>query len=129
MPSTVTTHDADETDEWYSVKGLFRWFFKADGTTDRIEERVVLFRAQSFDHALDLAESEAVTYCQPDERANFMIEPVGWWQAYWVGDSLSHGVEVFSRRAATNLEAKAFVRRYYPRSHNDAVVRGTATPT
>ncbi|MET1079025.1 MAG: DUF4288 domain-containing protein, partial [Pseudomonas sp.] len=44
--------------EWYSVKGLFRWYMKADGVTDRIEERVVLFEANSFDHALNLAEVE-----------------------------------------------------------------------
>jgi len=54
--------------EWYSVKGLFRWFIKADGSTVEIEERVVLFWADSFDHALDLAEAEATTYCQGTVR-------------------------------------------------------------
>lgn len=28
--------------DWYSVKGLFRWYFKENGRTILIEERVVL---------------------------------------------------------------------------------------
>jgi hypothetical protein len=104
--------------EWYSVKGLFRWYFKEGGRTDQIEERVVLFMAQSFDEALDMAEAEAKFYCQPDETANFNIEPIGWWHAYWIGEIPGNGVEVFSRGAKTNLKSKAFVQRYYPKSHN-----------
>ncbi len=103
--------------DWYSVKGLFRWYMKADGSTDQIEERVVLFEAESFDQALDLAEAEAAQYCQPDESANFGIEPVSWWYAYWIGGSPVHGAEVFSRGARTMLDGDAFVRRYYPKSH------------
>ena len=91
---------------------------KNDGLTHQIEERVVLFEAESFDEALDLAEEEAKFYCQPDEQANFSIEPVGWWQAYWVGESPANGVEVYSRRAKTSLSSQAFVKRYYPKSHN-----------
>ena len=104
--------------EWYSVKGLFRWYMKDGGHTDQIEERVVLFQAEGFDEALDMAEAEAKFYCQPDEKANFLIEPVGWWRAYWIGANPSNGVEVFSRGAKTDLESKAFVRRYYPKSHS-----------
>ena len=104
--------------EWYSVKGLFRWYMKKDGSTDRMEERVVLFEACSFDEALDLAETEAQSYCEPDETANFAIEPVGWWEAYQIGENPASGVEIFSRLARTRLESKAFVRRYYPKSHN-----------
>lgn len=104
--------------EWYSVKGLYRWYMKANGQTDQIEERIVLFEAESFDHALDLAEAEAITYCAPDEGANFLIEPVGWWRAYWIGALPGNGVEVFSRGAKTDLESTSFVKRYYPKSHN-----------
>jgi hypothetical protein len=104
--------------EWYSVKGLFRWYMKNDGSTNQIEERVVLFKAESFDQALDLAEAEAVKYCQDDASANFGVEPIGWWHAYWIGELPTHGVEVFSRRSNTNLNGEAFVKRYYPKSHN-----------
>ena len=65
--------------DWYSVKGLFRWYFKEGGETERVEERVVLFQAESFDQALDLAEAEGERYCLEDPEANFRIEPIGWW--------------------------------------------------
>ncbi|MES2820978.1 MAG: hypothetical protein V4812_18540 [Pseudomonadota bacterium] len=103
--------------EWYSVKGLFRWYMKVDGATDRIEERVVLFEANSFDHALNLAEVEAAKYCLNDEQANYCIEPTGWWHAYWLGAVPANGIEVFSRSAPTHLGHQAFIRRYYPKSH------------
>ncbi|MET1080753.1 MAG: hypothetical protein ABWY06_22305, partial [Pseudomonas sp.] len=98
--------------------GLFRWYMKADGVTDRIEERVVLFEANSFDHALNLAEVEAAQYCLSDEQANYCIEPTGWWHAYWLGATPASGVEVFSRGAHTQLGNQAFIRRYYPKSHS-----------
>jgi hypothetical protein len=104
--------------EWYSVKGLFRWYMKESGETDQIEERVVLFLAENFDEALDMAEAEAKSYCQPDETANFSIEPVGWWRAYWIGEEPGNGVEVFSRGSKTDLGGKAFVQRYYPEVHD-----------
>jgi len=104
-------------ESWYTVKGLFRWYLKASGTTDRIEERIVLFRARSFDHALDMAEREAKKYCAPDRKANFRIEPVGWWYAYALNQRPSSGAEVFSRRSITSLSSESFVRRYYPESH------------
>ena|ERR1700722_5106820 len=103
--------------DWYSVKGLFRWFFKANGRTDLVEERVVLFLANDFDDALDRAEQEAKTYCRTDRKANFRIEPIGWWHAYRLDEKPSSGVEVFSRRSSTPLSGNAFVKRYYPRSH------------
>lgn len=104
--------------EWYAVKGLFRWYFKSDGTTDSVEERVVLFLAASFDDAIALAETEASEYCAEDPAANFRIEPVGWWNAYWIGEEPKSGVEVYSRLCSTELSSDAFVRRYYPRSHD-----------
>lgn len=101
--------------DWYSVKGLFRWYFKESGEPERIEERVVLFQAESLDQALDFAAAEAKRYCSPDPKANFQIEPMGWWRAYWVGEDPATGVEVFSRSCKTTLSGDAFIRRYYPK--------------
>ncbi len=42
--------------DWYAVRGLCRWYFTDSGATDRMEERLVLFQAESLDEALDLAE-------------------------------------------------------------------------
>lgn len=107
--------------EWYSVKGLFRWYMKDGGETDQIEERVVLFFAENFDEALDMAEVEAKVYCQPDESANFAIEPIGWWRAYWIGETPANGLEVFSRRTKTDLSGQEFVQRYCPEGHNAGI--------
>ena len=109
--------------EWYSVKGLFRWYFKSGGGTARIEECIVLFLAGDANEALDLAEQEATTYCTDDHPANFRIEPVGWWHAYWLGNEPASGVEVFSRSAITRLGSAAFLKRYYPKSHRQAECR------
>lgn len=49
--------------------------------------------------------------------ANFAVEPTGWWHAYWVGEEIGSGVEIFSRGCITNLDSKAFVSRHYPKSH------------
>lgn len=103
--------------DWYAVRGLFRWYFKSTDETDCIEKRIVLFKASSFDQALDLAELEARSYCERDPESNFQIEAVGHWRAYRVDEKPAVGVEIYSDRCSTNLSSKAFVRRYYPRSH------------
>ncbi|WP_329743370.1 hypothetical protein [Dyella sp. A6] len=102
------------------MKGLFRWYFKQSGETANIEERVVLFYAKSFDHAFELAEAEARGYCADDPSANFCIEPIGHWNACWLGHEPKNGSEVFSRLCKTTLDSAAFVRRYYPKSHEQA---------
>jgi hypothetical protein len=104
--------------DWYAVKGLFRWFLKATGETDIVEERVVLFRADSFDHALEQAEAEAIEYCADDPAANFSVEALGWWNAYLLADEPDSGVEVYSRLCNSTLQPDAFLRRYYPKSHD-----------
>ena len=115
--------DQDQKEEWYAVKGLFRWYFKDNGETINVEERVVVFLARSFDHALELAEAEAVQYCAEEESANFRIEPLEWWEAYRIGEErLMSGTEVYSRLASTSLSGEAFLKRYYPKSHD----RGSA---
>jgi hypothetical protein len=105
--------------EWFAVKGLFRWYFKDTGDTANVEERIVLFRAESFDKAIEFAEREAETYCADDPKANFRIEALDWWNAYLIGaERVGHGVEIFSRLRNTSLSGEAFIRRYYPKSHD-----------
>ena len=104
--------------EWYAVKGLFRWYLKSTGKTDLIEERVVLFKADSFKAALQSAKKEDKTYCAEDRKANFKIEPLKRWDVRLMFDAPGDGIEVFSRRCATKLSADAFIKRYYPPSHH-----------
>lgn len=105
--------------EWYGVKGLFRWYFKESGETASIEERVVLFKADSFDDAIAKAEAEAVDYCVDDASANYKIESMEWWNAFVIGNEmLDSGTEVFSRLVDSSLSSSSFLKRYYPKSHD-----------
>jgi hypothetical protein len=105
--------------EYYAVKGLFRWYLKANRRTARFEERVVLFLARSFEDAFRLAEKEAKAYCVPTETATFRIEPIGWWNAFQLNeDHIGSGTEVYSRTFDSTLSARAFKRRYYPASQD-----------
>lgn len=106
------------TKEWYGVKGLFRWHFKEGGNTANIEERIVLFFAESFEDALAQAEAEAAIYCEDDPQATYRIESLGWWKAFAIEDIPGQGIEVFSRLCKTDLNADAFLRRYYPKAHD-----------
>ena len=104
--------------DWYAVKGLFRWYLKSTGKTNLIEERVVLFKADSFKVALQFAKKEAKSYCAEDPKANFKIEPLKRWDVRRMFDAPGDGIEVFSRRCASKLSSEAFIKRYYPASHD-----------
>ena len=106
---------------WYSVKGLFRWYFKDTGETANFEERVVLFRAGSLEEALALATDEARVYCTEDKSANFKIESLGHFRAYLIDEKPTQGVEVFSRLMDSKLSAPSFLKRYYPISHEQQI--------
>lgn len=114
----MTGGESASQTEWYAVKGLFKWYFKETGATANVEERIVIFLAKSFDHALELAEVEAVDYCTGDEETNYRIEAMGWWNAYRIGEArFASGVEVYSRLMETQLSGESFIKRYFPKSH------------
>ena len=101
--------------EWFSVKGIFRWFFKEDGKTALFEERIIIVKADSFDEALDKAEIEAVKYCEEDPKANYQIESLKKFYAYEIlEEELSEGIEVFSNRREIALDSGSYLERFYP---------------
>lgn len=95
----------------YSVKGVFRWFFKENGETAQFEERLIYVEANSFDHALDLAEKEAEEYCLNDEKANFVIESLGRFRAYEIIDNIEPETEIYSERFESSLSVEEFLNR------------------
>jgi hypothetical protein len=108
--------------EWYGVKSLVRWFSRKGKKTLCVEERVVIFKARSFDDAIAQAERELKAYCKRDKDATFNLEPAGFINAYWIGDPrLVPGIEVFSRFSKTTLSARSFLKRFYPLSHDRAL--------
>lgn len=100
-------------EHWYTVKGLFRWYFKSDGKTHLYEERVVLFKATNFDEALNKAEIEAIEYCEEDKEANFMVENLNRFTAHKILDKLDEGVELLSSRKESNLNKMEYIEKYY----------------
>ena len=94
---------------WYAVKTLYRTF--TDGFAenpdaayreeiDMLEERVVLFRAESFDDAIEQAEREAREYARVEQtnvyEQRICIDYLEACDAYMLGESPSESVEVFS---------------------------------
>ena len=101
--------------EWYSVKGLFRWYLKESGETAKFEDRIIRFRADSFEEAIRLAEKEAEQYCKEDPTANFNIESLGIWDACSTAE-VEDGTEVYSQLFHSDLSSKEYIKKYYPKS-------------
>lgn len=96
-----------EPKAWYSVRTFYRWL-----TWDNrpYEERVVLFRARSFDEAIELAERESSEYARESD-----FEVLDLVQAYRISDGdeeVGAGTEVFSRLHALDLPATEFLDRF-----------------
>ena len=100
---------------WYTVKGIFRWYFKENNETELFEERIILVNAKNFDDALDKAENEAAEYCQEDPKANFKIESLKKFYAYEILEKeLEAGIELFSNRRKIPLDSDSYLKRFYP---------------
>lgn len=100
---------------WYAVKTLYRTF--TDGYAnepdesyredlDMLEERVVLFRADSFDDAIEQAEREAREYARVEQTNAYdqriCIDYIEACDAYMLGESPAESVEVFSSTCLIN---------------------------
>lgn len=71
---------------WYGVRTVFRW-----GDPPAYEERVLIWRAESLDDAIEQAEQEARAYT--DDLGH---EYLGLAQAYLIGDDVPEsGDEVY----------------------------------
>ncbi|MFI1197076.1 hypothetical protein ACH4T9_28000 [Micromonospora sp. NPDC020750] len=92
---------------WFSVRCVFR--VEADPTSQLYEERLTLWRAQSFDQAIALAEDEGLRYAAEQAGMDF----VGLAQAFRLFDEPGHGAEVFSMVRASELEPPAYLTRFF----------------
>ena len=93
-------------EHWYAVKSVFRTDVTASGAAvprlSSFEERVVLFRAASFDEALLRAEEEAQRYTAENRWSNDEGEDVctrylGALDAFSLSDNLDDGAELYSK--------------------------------
>lgn len=83
----------------YGVKSYYRWTVSGRKLS-KLEERIVLFKARSFDQAILKAEKEAKKYSEEGFSNPFglkvKIKVLGFFDAYEIYDDLTNGCEIFS---------------------------------
>lgn len=91
--------------DWFSVRCLFHCVNLAP---DLYEERVTLWRADSFEEAIALAEAEAAEYA---EMVDFRY--IGLAQAYLLDDEVGHGAEVYSLMRSSGLPPEEYLDTFF----------------
>lgn len=96
---------------WFGVRSLFRSDRTDNGQPCRaFEERVVLFRAESFEEALAKGEAEAKEYAAGGSPTKVLDHIV----AFSIhDDEIGEGVEVWSCIRGLDISDEEFVRRFY----------------
>jgi hypothetical protein len=95
---------------WYGARCVFRWRSPQpeDGGTS-YEERIIVLRAVSFDHAIARAEEEAKTYAVETDADYLDFVTV-----YELPeDTLGDVTEVFSLLRDSDLTPKAYLNRHF----------------
>jgi hypothetical protein len=95
---------------WYSVRCLFQ-SPQEDGFS--YEERVTLWRADSFDQAIALAEAEASEYAADVSDETVRTGYLALAQSYWLAEDPGHGAEVFSLIRDSDLAADDYVDHFF----------------
>ncbi len=89
---------------WYGVRCLFKWRDRPE-----YEERVTLWRATSFEAAIERAEAEASEY-----GADTELEYLGLAQAFDLkADQIADGSEVFSLIRTSPLAPREYINRFF----------------
>ena len=98
-------------DPWYSARGIFRHApSESSGGKLVYEERVVLFRAESFEDAIRQAEVEAEEYCSHLSGVSYL----GYVMVYHLpSPKVAGGTVVFSLLRSSNLPPKAYLKRFF----------------
>jgi hypothetical protein len=95
-------------EQWYGVKLVFEW--RKQRRRFGYEERVVLVRAKSFEHAIDEAEHEAKEYVA---GAGFELRYVSFADAYLISaQRVRHRTEVYSVLRRSRLSPTRFLNRF-----------------
>jgi hypothetical protein len=90
---------------WYSVKSLFR-----DENANVYEERVVLFRADSFEEAENKGVKEAEEYVINLDNTEF-VKVIDVFHMF--DEILGEGIEVYSLMTDSDLSADEYIKRRY----------------
>jgi len=96
---------------WYAVRCIFRSDWPPEFAGRAYEERITLWRATSFDEAIERAEVEAEEYATaildgPDTYLQLA-------QAYLLDDAPGDGAEIFSLVRVSALPPEAYLERHF----------------
>ncbi|WP_427894622.1 DUF4288 domain-containing protein [Kribbella sp. GL6] len=97
--------------DWYAVRCIFRFVDREASAATMYEERITLWRADSFDPAVERAEREAGEYAST--IAGSPDAYVGLAQAYRFADVPADGAEVFSLVRDSNRKPGAYLDRFF----------------
>ena len=112
-------HVTDPAEPWFSVRCILAF---TDDASTLYEERVTLWRASSFEEAIERAEREAREYV-----GGLDGEYVGLAQAYHLADEhLEDGSEVFSMMRESELTAAAYITQFFDTGRENNGPRGSA---
>ena len=115
------------SEPWYAVRCVFH--FPWGDPPGVYEERITLWKADSFDEAIERAEIEAAEYIADGEGRY-----VGLAQSFHLaaGESVNDGAEVFSLMRDSTLDGDEYVDRFFDTGaerQTDGDDRTSAAPT
>jgi hypothetical protein len=96
---------------WYAVRCIFHTGWPPEAAGKTFEERITLWRADSFDHAIERAEAEAREYAAAITESPDTY--LGLAQAYRLDDVPGDGAEVFSLLRGSNRKPNAYIDRFF----------------
>jgi hypothetical protein len=102
---------ATNAEPWYAVRCVVRFPDRVDNRDHVYEERITLWRADSFGTAIERAENEAREYAATLDGENVELA-----QAYHLaveGADVGDGAEVFSLMRDSELGPREYVDRYF----------------
>ena len=103
----------EDSEPWYAAKLIFGWY-RDSGKRKCYEERIVLFRALSFEEAIEHAEKESQRYCRESSSEDNRIRYEGFLDVYHLFEpTVGHGVEIYSKIRKSPLEPSEYLDRYY----------------
>jgi hypothetical protein len=96
---------------WYAVRCVFRLGRPEGAGGKAYEERITLWRADSFEHAIERAEAEAVEYASTGVGASGRYLRLA--QAYLLYDVPGDGAEIFSLIRESKRKPRAYLDRFF----------------
>ncbi|NNN21696.1 MAG: hypothetical protein HKL80_06825 [Acidimicrobiales bacterium] len=105
--------------DWYSVRCIFYWIEE-----DLYEERITLWKATSFDEAIELAEKEANEYSEGWALYLLMA------QCYHLfAKDIESGAEIFSLCRSSDLEYGEYLDQFFDTGEERQVTIESSPPT